>query len=426
MDWAVIAGDALQLLKEVPDNSVDSLVSDPPAGIEFGLAEWDSFKQGKRSKAWACCNKTGGDGFGGFGKSLRPAFHTQKAVPGDWDCFRRRRNPADTGREGVFGRTSACAPHSYGESDRGSFIAFLTEIMVEVYRVLKPGAYGVVWSIPRTSHWTAIALEDGGFHLHDKIIHVFGQGMPKSKNMGDGFGTALKPSHEDWLLVRKPVKGSITANYRQIGTGAMNIDGCRVPRGVEDVPGWHKTGAKGSKGYLGQDTFRIRDMPAEEIQERCGEKDRWPPNMLVSDEAIEDLGDHARFFPCFGYFPKPGRAEKEAGLAAFADATLNRVNPGGLEREERFAPVQVKNNHPTVKSVALMSWLCRLVTPPNGIVLDPFCGSGSTGVACIYEGFRFLGLEQDVHFAEISEARIRHAEAEVARGGGKGSRRHQP
>jgi DNA modification methylase len=475
MDWTVIAGDALQLLKEVPDNSVDSLVSDPPGGIEFMGRDWDTFRSGRRSKGWACCNKTGGDGFGGFGKTLRPAFHTQ------------------------------------GRGARESFVAAMTEIFVEVNRVLKPGAHALVWGIPRTSHWTAWALEEAGFEVRDVIHHVFGQGMPKSQDMAksidkrlgvagswgepksaahagligrggrnpgvalvkkpwmddpeafdrlqceyqpgsaeaaqwEGWGTALKPAHEYWILARKPVEGSITANVLKHGTGALNIDACRVARAEGDVPGWHQSGANGSQGFQGEATFKIRAMSPEEIQARCGDKGRWPPNLLLSGEAVaemdrqsgtsrsrkgkpraaqeagegwgmthtgaeyDDEGGASRFFPCFGYFPKPGRAEKEAGLEAFADATLNRVNPGGLEREERFAPVQVKNNHPTVKGIDLMRWLCRLVTPPGGLVLDPFCGSGSTGCAAVLEGFRFLGMEQDPEFAAKAEARIAHWE----------------
>jgi hypothetical protein len=238
--WKVVTGDCIEVMRDLPDNSFDSIVTDPPAGVAF-------------------MNK-------------------------DWDCFRRRHNPADVGRDNVFGRTSEHAPHSYGESDRGNFIAFMTEVMKEALRVVKPGGHAFVWALPRTAHWTAFALEDAGWDLRDRVahLHAFGTGFPKSKALADGVGTALKPGYEIWLLARKPVEGSITANYAKHGTGGLNVDSCRVNRASDDVPGWHKTGAAGSKGYQGEDTFRIRDMSAEEIQERCGDKGRWPPNLLLS------------------------------------------------------------------------------------------------------------------------------------------------
>lgn len=115
-------------------------------------------------------------------------------------------------------------------------------------------------------------------------------------------------------------------------------------------------------------------------------------------------GSAARFFYC----AKPSVAEKEAGLENFNESTLNRVNSGGIENDPKWAPVKRKNNHPTVKPVKLMSYLCRLITPPGGTVLDPFMGSGTTGMAAVSEGFDFLGIELDEHYLEIARARIEH------------------
>lgn len=247
----VICGDAIEQLKIFPDNYFDSAVTDPPAGIEFMGKEWDSFKKNKRSKGWAQQNKDGGDTFGGFGKKLMPSFYSQT------------------------------------KEDRDNFIIYISEIMHEGLRVLKPGGHALVWALPRTSHWTAMALEDAGFEIRDCIYHVFGSGFPKSMDIskqidkqagaerevvgqsnngsgaqpnnhgkGDtgigyadgsgklfditapttpeakqwsGWGTALKPAVECWWLVRKPLsERTVAENVLKWGVGGLNIDGCRV------------------------------------------------------------------------------------------------------------------------------------------------------------------------------------------------------
>lgn len=388
--WSIIEGDCLEVLKECPDNYFDAVCTDPPAGIEFlpGSIQWDKFKNRERSRSWACGGKTGNDGFGGFAKTLRPAF-----------CELTRK-------------------------DRDAYIGFMVEVFSEVARVIKPGAHCFVWSLPRVGHWTAISLEEAGLTIRENVCHLFGQGMPKSKKLDGGFGSSLKPSHENWILARKPLdKGlSLTKNFEVWGTGGLNIEACRVERDVNDVPGWHMSGADGTKGYHGSSAFRIRAMDAEEIQERCGEKGRWPPDTLLSclcegdeheigcpvGELESEQKGVSRYFPCFVYRSKPSRAEKEAGLDELPERTLHRVNSGGLENEPRFSPVQVKNNHPTVKGIPLCRWLCRLITPPNGIILDPFAGSGSIGCSAMLENFRYVGIEQDPSYVEISRSRIEH------------------
>jgi DNA modification methylase len=143
----LIQGDCLEILRLMPDNCVDSIVTDPPAGIRFMNADFDT-----------------------PGKGIQSAEN--------WDCFRRAENPNDVGRDNVFGRTSRTAPHSYGESDRGQFVSWLTAIAQELLRVLKPGGHAFVWALPRTGHWTAWAFEDAGFECRDILHHAFSQGMP--------------------------------------------------------------------------------------------------------------------------------------------------------------------------------------------------------------------------------------------------------
>lgn len=193
-----------------------------------------------------------------------------------------------------------------------------------------------------------------------------------------GWGTALKPAQEPILLCRKPLEGTVAANVLAWGTGGVNVDGCRVER----------PGSPGVGGTYG-------DFEGGGARESAG--GRWPPNVLLTHGPecgsecgdgcpVETLGDPAEFFPSFRYQSKASRKEREAGLIA----------PEG----------QRANTHPTVKPIALMRWLVRLVTPPGGVVLDPFCGSGSTGCAAAQEGFQFKGIERDLEYALLAMQRI--------------------
>jgi len=263
----------------------------------------------------------------------------------------------------------------------------------------------------------------------------------------DGWGTALKPAVEEWWLFRKPLRGTVVENVLEHGIGGLNIDGCRVETAPDDIPGWHKSGAKGSDGYMNTDTFKIRNMTAEEIQERCGGKGRWPANLIhdgsnevvglfpntgksaggksghtaaycggYKEEYYGDLkpgygdnGSAARFFYC----AKASREEREAGCENLPgrkmDESRKEGNPGGDNPRNRGV-TEYKNHHPTVKSLELMRYLCKLITPPKGIVLDPFMGSGTTGIACKLEGFDFIGIDLDPENVSIAEARINHWE----------------
>jgi DNA modification methylase len=306
------------------------------------------------------------------------------------------------------------------DSSRGgrkAWVEWLQVRMTEALRVCKPGAFGVVWSHQRTTHWTGWALEEAGWEVHGQIYHLYGQGAGRNDD--------LKPAVEPWYIVRKPLtESSELKNVARWGVGRWNIETGRVPRDRNDVPGWHKSGAKGSSGYLGTDTFAIRDMSAEEIVARCGDKDRWPSNLYLGPGGAEILEAQrkgsSRFFPQVGmvkYCPKPVREEKEAGCEALPDKVLRRVNPGGIEREPRFAPVIVKNNHNTVKPLEFMRWVIGMMFPKqdwNEWVFDPFTGSGTTGAAAIQMGYSFFGIEENTEYYDIAEKRIEFAVAERA------------
>lgn len=243
----------------------------------------------------------------------------------------------------------------------------------EALRVLKPGGHLVAFGAPRTFHRLVTGAETAGFEIRDVVMWLYAQGLPKSRSLPGGLGTALKPAYEPVLLARKPFAGTTIANAREFGTGTLNIDRVRV--GADRY--WpahivlsHAAGCT--------DRTCARDCPT-----------------LRMDQQRQDL---SRLFFC----AKATRAEREAGLEQLplqsAQLYTGRGHPARVRR----------NIHPTVKPLDLMRWLVRLVTPDRGTILDPFCGSGSTGAAALLEGRRFLGVERDGRYVDIACARLTH------------------
>ena len=267
----------------------------------------------------------------------------------------------------------------------------------------------------------------------------------KGNSPHEGWGTALKPANEPICVARKPLsEKSVAENVLKWGTGGLNIDGCRI--GTDTIK---------SMGTEGKQKFRVGDN--NKVIELGEHEGRFPSNLILDEEAARmldeqsgisksncksgivegkqsgvmyhnydgdtkpasghknkimvgnynDKGGASRFF----YIPKVSKKERNMGLDGFEDKVFNVVNGGhGLEDSPNFAPKLYKNIHPTVKPVQLMTYLCRLVTPPNGIVLDPFMGSGSTGIGACLEGFRFVGMELSEEYFKIAEARIENYE----------------
>ena len=429
--FVLYGADCLDVLRFMPDNSVDSIVTDPPAGIAFMGKDWDKDKGG-----------------------------------------------------------------------RDAWIAWMQEIAEQCLRVVKPGGHALVWAMPRTSHWTGMAWENAGWEPRDKIVHLFGTGFPKSLSVGkaidkaagakrevigysrgvavednqgyggiarggvgivqkavdvpvtasataeakewEGWGTALKPASEDWWLLRKPLAGTVAATVLKHGTGALNIDACRV--GTDD------TRSVASATALGQGSGwnKHNNKPVLAGSE-CG---RWPANCTHdgSDEVLAvfpdtgkstggggnkapgkngiygtfngheygkvlgfgDNGSASRFFYC----AKANTADRDEGLehlteaqaAGFPLRSADGERGGeGLDGTSTDRLTKRRNIHPTVKSTELMRYLTRLITPVGGLCLDPFMGSGSTGKACALEGFRFIGIEQEPTYLPVAEARIKYA-----------------
>ena len=355
-------------------------------------------------------------------------------------------------------------------------------------RVAKPGAHLLAFGGTRTFHRLAVAIEDAGWEIRDTVMWVYGSGFPKSHNVGkgidkaagaerdvvgvgragknalgqdsgwnktydpdkfditvpatpdaeqwDGWGTALKPAWEPIIVARKPLEGTVAANVLAHGTGALNIDGCRVSYGGEKVQTfWNNRGGATINAAEGVGTSPRTGEDAYDAS-----KGRWPANLIHdgSDEVLavfpqttsgalnaghkqgagsfgkiggdtimrdygNDTGSAARFFYC----AKASRADRNDGLLN-PGARRKRNDTTGGKYGEAPNP-KTSNHHPTVKPTALMRYLCKLVTPPAGTVLDPFMGSGSTGKAAVLEGFGFIGIEQDAEYIAIARARIAHA-----------------
>ena len=386
MTTKILNGDCIERLSELENASIDAVVTDPPSGINFMGKSWD--------------NKTG----------YQPKT-----------------------RKGKLSNI-VCSLLGLESWERGFFM-FLIDVFVTVKPKLKPGGHLLVWALPRTSDLTALALRAAGFEIRDSVHHVFGTGFPKSHNVSksidkvagaydantwDGWGTALKPAHEVWWLARKPIEGTIAKNVLKNGTGALNIDGCRVGNGNDRAQG----GKSGDKAGLYEDGFHTErqdrpvggrwpsnlllshseacaetcapDCPVAEMDAQSGERvsggsqTKTKRKVGVYEDGLKeriitpytDIGGASRFFPCFKYVAKPSKSERNAGL-------------------------EEVNHHPTVKSIKLMRWLVRLICPKGGTVLDPFMGSGTTGCAAVDEEINFIGIERDPEYARIAEARMK-------------------
>ena len=276
------------------------------------------------------------------------------------------------------------------------------EIWEQCLRVLKPGGYLLAFAGTRTQHRMAVRIEDAGFEIRDMIAWMYGSGFPKSHNLQDdrqGWGTALKPAMEPITMARKPFKGTVADNVQAYGTGAINIDGCRV--GEDEI----KTCAK-ERGRSFNSIAPVSGFNGCEESTHIG---RWPANVLHDgcDDVLRGMGEAARFF----YTPKACKEDRDDGcemMEARQYSHDGRTKP--LENAYQRNESEARNFHPTVKPTDLMRYLCRMVTPPGGIVLDPFTGSGSTGRGAVLEGFRFIGCEMDADYIEIAKARILAAE----------------
>lgn len=243
----------------------------------------------------------------------------------------------------------------------------------EARRVLKPGGHLLAFGAARTFHRLVCGVEDAGLEVRDQLLWLYAQGLPKSRYLPGGLGTNLKPAYEPILLARAPVVGTTTSNVMQWGTGALNTEASRV------------------NGYWPAHVAlsHASDCTAENCAEGC------PAGQI---DAARSKPGPSRLFFC----AKASKAEREAGCEQLPAQSVKLYN--GHHHPARLR----SNTHRTVKPLELMRWLVRLITPPDGVVLDPFTGSGSTGAAALLEGRRFLGIEREPEYVDIACARLTH------------------
>lgn len=360
MDYKLYGGDCLGVMSRMPPDSIDAIVTDPPYGLSFMGKKWDY--DVPSVELWEMC-----------------------------------------------------------------------------LRVLKPGGHLLSFAGTRTHHRMTVNIEDAGFEIRDMIAWIYGSGFPKSLDVSkaidkaagadrevvgskvglpgyregptgergndygdglsngtaksqitapatdaarqwEGWGTALKPALEPLTLARKPLKGTVAANVLEWGTGGLNIDGCRV--GTEIVKSVKKTPQESFAGQAESDSTGSHKWNGVEASQHTG---RWPANLIHdgSDEVVELF---------------PGAGDKSAARFYYCAKASKKERDDGLKGEH--------NSHPTVKPTELMRYLCRLVTPPGGVILDPFTGSGSTGRAALMEGFDFIGIELDPIYFHIALKRM--------------------
>lgn len=339
------------------------------------------------------------------------------------------------------------------------------EIWKECLRVLKPGGHLMAFAGTRTQHRMAVNIEDAGFEIRDMVAWVYGSGFPKSHNIGkavdklqgndretipnpkakqqtqskngiygdyeatkettignsewEGWGTALKPALEPITLARKPFKGTVADNVLKWGTGGLNIDDCRV--GIDENDDIHKKNPHTKGGFGNKGAYVYTNKMGRGADVYDFSQGRFPANFIhdgsqqildIFPESAGQQGDIVRHknirkspSGCYGAMPPAAdrykRNDKGSAARFFYCPKASRK-----ERDEGLEKGGTRNTHPTVKPIELMRYLCRLITPPNGVVLDPFMGSGSTGVAAQREGFDFIGMELDSDYYEIAQARI--------------------
>ena len=422
MSWNIYPGDCREVMQTLHPESVDSIVSDPPYGLSFMGKGWDHGVPGV--EFWVEALRIAKPGahllaFGGARTYHRLACSIEDA---GWEI-----------RDCVMWVYGSGFPKSHDVSKAIDKAAGAEREVVGKYR-----------SPEDTNGGKGRKFCHGGQPLNG--LPDITSPATDAARQWSGWGTALKPAWEPIIVARKPLCGTVAENVLTHGTGGINVDGCRVGTHGELIPAHH-----GTNGAAGK-TMGIRReyVPgtAGTVFQNAG---RWPANVIHdgSDEVVglfpnadarnggntgtdsggvysgtwgttettqyRDSGSAARFFYC----AKASKADRDEGCDGLPQTIKQSVAHGDkrhgtlpyTNEPREMKPRPRGNHHPTVKPTALMRYLCRLVTPPGGVVLDPFTGSGSTGKAAILEGFRFIGIEREAEYVEIAKARIGAAEA---------------
>jgi DNA modification methylase len=419
-NFTLYHGDNRQILPTLAENSVDAIVTDPPYELGFMGKSWDASGVAFDPATWREALRV-----------LKPGGHLI-AFSGSRTYHRMAVAIEDAGfeiRDQIMWIYGSGFPKSHNISKGLDKAAGAEREILGIAR-LQPDIRG--------NNYAQGQREYGG----DTVPQYITKPATDEAKQWEGWGTALKPAHEPMVLARKPLVGTVAANVLTYGTGGLNIDGARVGKTVETWP-------KSRSFPYGQDrTYGSKDAPTELTQEAPA--GRWPANVIHdgSDEVVAlfpeagnkwkrnygvedyegkqyaggsfggggyngvntyaDSGSAARFFYC----AKASKRDRNEGLDGFEEKRdhdgREEGGVGGSNPRNRTNNYR-QNHHPTVKPTDLMRYLCRLITPPNGTVLDPFMGSGSTGKAAMYEGFKFIGVEMTDEYLPIAKARIEFA-----------------
>ena len=296
-----------------------------------------------------------------------------------------------------------------GKSWDSTGIAFDKKTWELALKLLKPGGHLLAFSASRNYHRMAVAIEDAGFEIRDQLMWLYGSGFPKSHNLGDGWGTALKPAHEPIVMARKLIEGTNKNNREKYGTGGINIDGCRVETDpeVDDMLREVDRKERVSETWKEGSGFKNENNNLTGVRE----DGRFPANVMHDgSDVVKDI------FPQTGKHGSVNHKDEMKTNTVFGKynktTEFEAYNDEGSAARYFYCPKVSKcergedNTHPTVKPQELMKYLCILVTPKGGTVLDPFMGSGSTGMAAKDEGFEFIGIERETEYFEIAEKRI--------------------
>lgn len=418
----LLLGDCRERLKDLPDCSVDSIVTDPPYELGFMGKSWDSTGVAYDVAVWAECLrvlKHGGHllAFGGSRTYHRLAvaiedagFQIRDQIMWVYGSGFPKSLNVSKSIEGLLTTGSAnktAFKHLAGEQvDRGN------------------------WGIAKQQFTHGQRDKNYDETASATVLGKLEPTTDEAKQW-DGWGTALKPAHEPIVLARKPLDGTVANNVLTHGVGGINIDGCRVGANGDNLNGGKEGGtdnevfAKGLGKSSGKSMALDGRFPANFIHDGSDEvlelfpdtkggtwnttkgarhfNNDGEPTGYATSKQDSSTGSAARFFYC----AKANKKDRNEGLGGFAD-----VVAGGMQGRSDGSLGSItmnKNHHPTVKPTDLMRYLCRLVTPPNGVVLDPFTGSGSTGKAAVLEGFSFIGVEQSEEYIKIAQARIESA-----------------
>lgn len=308
--------------------------------------------------------------------------------------------PAQFGTDGAFARASR---GFMGKEWDGGEIAFESETWAAVYRVLKPGAHLLAFGAPKNFGFMQVAIAKAGFEMRDVLAWIFGSGFPKSHNAGNGWGTSLKPAFEPIIMARKPLIGTVAQNVLQHGTGAINVDGCRV--GVEST-------RRNNHGGTGNpEQWRTGNGADFASGSDAG---RWPANVVHdgSEEVLAGFPDAK----AGGNIESSVPSDKTGTIFGKFTGRFDNTTYGDAGSAARFfysakadADDRLGSKHPTVKPVDLMQWLVRLVTPKGGLVLDPFAGTGTAGEAAFREGMRCILIECEEEYQDDIRRRMKLA-----------------